>query len=79
MSFVKALELALHKGPPRTAMCPVCPDEVLVSTIRWPAAEFYCLGCQGHFSFVDPRPAETTPELDERIAAANARFAELFP
>lgn len=80
--FVKALELALRVrsgAGPRTAMCPRCPDEVLVSTLRFPHAEFYCLGCQGQFSFVDPRPEEPTPELEARIEAANARFAELFP
>jgi hypothetical protein len=77
--MVKALGLALHKGPPRVAMCPVCPDEVLVSTFRWSGAEFYCLGCEGHFSFVAPRPADATPELDARIEATKARFAELFP
>lgn len=82
MSMAKALELAIRVGRgegPRVAMCPTCPDEVLVSTLRWPGAEFYCLGCEGGFSFVDPRPEEPTPELDARIAIANARFAELFP
>lgn len=81
MSFAKAIELALRTARgegPRVAMCPRCPDEVLVATLRWPGAEFYCLGCEGTFSFVDPRPADETPELLERIEAANARFAELF-
>jgi hypothetical protein len=77
--MVKALALALHKGPPRVAMCPVCPDEVLVSTLRWSGAEFFCLGCDGHFSFVDPRPEESTPELDERIEKAKAEFDRRFP
>lgn len=81
LTMVKALDLALrtlrHEGP-RVAMCPTCPDEVLVSTFRWSGAEFYCLGCRGHFSFVDPRPADPTPELDIRIAQAESRFAELF-
>lgn len=60
-------------------MCPMCADEVLVSTMRWPGAEFYCLACKGLFSFVDPRAADETPELLERIEPTNARFAELFP
>lgn len=70
LQMVKALDLALrsHRGEkPRVAMCPTCPDEVLVATFRWPGAEFYCLRCEGLFSFVDPRPAEPTPELDARI------------
>lgn len=80
MTWGKALELALRVGRgegPRVAMCPTCPDEVLVSTLRWAGAEFYCLGCEGHFSFVDPRPADETPELLDRIEAAKNRFREL--
>lgn len=79
MTMVKALALALHKGPPRVAMCPTCADEVLVSTFRWPGAEFYCLACEGHFSFVDPRPEEETPELLARIKTAEAEFEKRFP
>lgn len=82
MSWAKALELALRTGRgegPMVAMCPRCPDEVLVSTLRWAGYEFYCLACSGLFSYVDPRPAEPTPELDARIEAANAAFAERFP
>jgi hypothetical protein len=77
--YVKALELALHKGPSRVAMCPRCPDSVLVSTLRFVAAEFYCLDCEGHFSFVAPRPAEETPELLARIEEAKRLFGERFP
>lgn len=80
MSFAKAFELALRVGRgegPKVAMCPTCPDEVLVSTLRWPGAEFYCLGCKGHFSFVDPRPADPTPELDARIDLARDSFRAL--
>jgi hypothetical protein len=61
------------------AMCPTCPDEVLVSTFRWPGAEFYCLGCDRGYSFVAPRPEPPSPELDARIAQANLRFEERFP
>jgi hypothetical protein len=81
LTVVKALDLALraHRGePPRVAMCPVCPDEVLVGTFKWSGSEFFCLGCQGHFGFVDPRPAAETPELLERSEQAKARFRELF-
>ncbi len=73
--LVKALELALHKGPPRVAMCPVCPDEPLVLTFDQPGAEFHCLACRGWFSFVDPRPVEQTPELLRRVEAAREAYA----
>lgn len=79
---VKALDLALrnHAGEgPRVAMCPRCPDEVLVSTFRFAGFEFYCLACDGHFSYVAPRGEAPTPELDARIEAAKAAFAERFP
>lgn len=82
LTMVKALDLALrtHRGEgPRVAMCPVCPDEVLVSTLKWSGAEFYCMGCEGHFSYVDPRPEAETQELLERIRIADAAFAERFP
>jgi len=82
VSWVRALDLAartLRGEGPMVAMCPTCPDEVLVSTMRWPGAEFYCLGCDRGYSFIDPRPETPTPELDERIAQAIARFAELYP
>ena len=82
MSWAKALELALRTSRgegPRVAMCPSCPDEVLVSTFRWPGAEVYCLGCERTYSFVDPRPEVETPELLARIEETNARFAEKFP
>ena len=78
MSFARAIELALrtHRGEgPRVAMCPTCVDEVLVATFRWPGAEFYCLACRGHFSYVDPRPVDETPELLARIEAADLAFA----
>lgn len=79
LDFVKALALATYKGPRRVAMCPVCPDEVLVLTFRWPGAEFYCLACATTFSYVDPRGQAETPELVARIEVANAAFAERFP
>ena len=80
--MLRALELALrtHRGEgPRVAMCPACPDEVLVATFRWPGAEFYCLACDGRYDFVDPRPAEETPELLDRIEVARLAFVKLFP
>lgn len=77
--MVKALELALRKGPSRIAMCPTCPDEVLVSTLRWPGAEFYCLGCDRGYSYVAPRGEEETPELLARIIETQTRFDERFP
>ena len=81
LTMVKALDLAMRvtRGQPsRVAMCPICPDEVLVSTLRWPGAEFYCLACEGHYGFVDPRPEAETPELLARIETARATFQERF-
>lgn len=74
LDAAKALEVIGRKGP-KTAMCPRCPDEVLVFTFRWPGAEFWCPGCHGHFGFLDPRPADPTPELDARCEAAKVAFA----
>ncbi len=82
LQMVKALDLALRtiRGEARrVAMCPVCPDEVLVCTLRWPGAEFYCLGCDGMFSYVDPRPEAETPQLLERIEQAIIAFDARFP
>lgn len=76
--MVRALDMIGRKGP-RIAMCPRCPDEVLVATFRWPQAEFYCLACKGHFGWLDPRPAEETPELLERCEVVRVAFEGLFP
>lgn len=75
---VRSLALMAHERPP-VAMCPICPDEVLVATFRWPKAEFYCLACGSHLGWLDPRAAPETPELVARIAAAEAAFDLRFP
>lgn len=76
LDLTRALEMIGRKGPPKVAMCPACPDEVLVSTFRWSGAEFYCLTCRGHFGWLDPRPADDTPELTARCEAASLAFAD---
>jgi hypothetical protein len=62
-------------GEPRVAMCPRCPDAVLVGTMAFSHAEFYCLECGGKFGFLQPRPEKETPELLERMEAAREEFA----
>jgi hypothetical protein len=59
----KALHLMGRRTPP-VAMCTACPNEPLVFTFERAGYEFTCLGCGGWFGFLDPRPAEATPELD---------------
>lgn len=73
-ALAMALEVGSRKGPPPMACCPHCPGEVpLISTFRWPGAEFYCLDCGGLVSFVGPKAAVETPEL---TADYEARLAE---
>lgn len=52
----------------KVAMCPNCEDEVLVMTFAFNGKEFFCLGCGGDFEFLEPRAADETPELLERLA-----------
>lgn len=79
LDTVRALNLMGRSEPPM-AMCPRCPREPLVMTFEVPGAEFTCLGCDGWFGFLDPRPVESTPELDamhdEREAAYKLQRAE---
>lgn len=75
LDTVKALDLIGRKTPP-VAMCPRCPDEPLVFTFEMTGAEFTCLGCGGWFGFLDPRAAESTPELDARAAERKATHLE---
>jgi hypothetical protein len=58
-----ALDLLGRKGNPPMAMCRRCDDEPLVMTFEFPGAEFVCMNCKALYGFLDPRPAEETPEL----------------
>lgn len=56
----------------------LCPRDgaPLISTIAFPKAEFYCLDCGGRFGFFDPDSGEPTPELRDRLEAAEAQWDE---
>ena len=70
---VKAMELALDavtrkregKEPP-IATCPSC-SEPLIGTFKFPGKEFICVACRRLWGFVEPTPAESTPELLARL------------
>lgn len=51
--------------PPPMATCPSC-KEPLIMTFRFPGKEFICVCCRKLWGFVDPIPAEVTPELNAR-------------
>lgn len=55
------------------AVCPV-DGEPLVSTLEFRYAEFYCVVCKNKYGFLDPHPAEPTPELDARHAELRAQY-----
>jgi len=55
------------------AMCPRC-REVLVSTFERPHKEFLCLGCGEWWEFLQPLPADPTPERLERAEELDALF-----
>ncbi|MFZ2226178.1 MAG: hypothetical protein WAV64_01950 [Candidatus Moraniibacteriota bacterium] len=73
MSVGRALDLMGRKDPP-VAMCPRCPGEPLVFTFERAGFEFTCLGCNGWFGFLDPRPADSTPELDALTEQRKAEY-----
>ena len=77
---VKAIELAFDamrrkregKEPP-IATCPSC-SEPLVGTFKFPGKEFICVACRGLWGFVEPTPAEATPELLARLKELKAQW-----
>jgi hypothetical protein len=60
----------------RVATCPSCGD-VLVMTFAWRGSEFVCLGCSALLGYMDPEPADETPDLTESMAARKAEWAEM--
>jgi hypothetical protein len=72
--MVKALGMALgarkYKDKPPIALCPNC-EAPLIGTIVFPGAEFYCLDCGAHCSFV--APIEGDP-FDEGLTAKLKEF-----
>lgn len=75
-ALARTLDLTGRKEPP-VAMCPRCPDAVLVETFLFNGAEFYCLDCGAHVGYLSPRPQDSTPELVQRCEDAKAEFRAL--
>lgn len=67
-AFGAVADIQERKREGRPAPMATCPrdDEPLMSTFEFPGAEFYCQVCRGTYGFLDPKPAETTPELQAR-------------
>lgn len=49
----------------------------LALTLAFRGFEFYCLDCGATYGWLEPRPADETPELLARTEAVKAEFAEL--
>ena len=76
MTIGRALDLMGRKEPP-VACCPRCPGtEPLVLTVERAGLEFTCLVCGGWFGFLDPKPADSTPELDALAEQRKAEYGE---
>jgi hypothetical protein len=72
---VKALGLALRKGPPQMACCTRC-EEPLISTMAFSRYEFYCLCCGNLLGFVEPDGKDETPEILARYEGLKAEWDE---
>ena len=59
--------------PAPMATCPSC-KEPLVMTFKFPGKEFICVKCRKLWGFLDPTPAEATPELIARHDELEVRW-----
>ena len=59
--------------PAPMATCPVC-KEPLIATIRFRGKEFICVACKRLWEFLDPLPADATPELEARYKVLKAEW-----
>ena len=71
-AIATAMDLINRKEPPM-ACCPK-DGEPLMSTFRYPGAEFVCMVCGSAYGFLAPTPKEETPELKARHDELRARF-----
>jgi hypothetical protein len=55
----------LIRGSRPMATCPA-DGEPLISTLRFPKAEFVCMACRMTYGFLSPKPAPWTQELQDR-------------
>ena len=73
--MVDALSMVLGaketKG--KIAGCTSCKAP-LIATMKYPGAEFYCLECGNHLSYVSPTPLEPTPENNKRLEKLEAEW-----
>lgn len=69
---VVSLDLMNGKETP-TACCPN-DGEPLMSTFRYPGAEFVCMVCGNRLGFLSPTPKTNTPELQARHDQLRALF-----
>lgn len=79
-SRVKAIKMAFdaierkrNGEPAPMATCPNC-GEPLIATFRFAGYEFVCVVCKRMWGFIDPKPAEATPELEARQKELRAQF-----
>lgn len=59
--------------PAPIAMCPSC-NEPLIMTFQFPGKEFICVCCRKLWEFIDPTPAEATPERIARHQVLKAKW-----
>lgn len=57
----------------RVAMCPDC-ERPLISTMIFSKAEFFCRKCKRTLGYLEPDPAEDSPELQAIIDADEKWF-----
>ena len=60
-------------GKPPMATCPA-DGEPLVSTLEFRGVEFVCVPCGRTYGFLSPAPAESTPEIEARLAVLQAQY-----
>lgn len=75
--FLDTMERKKEGKPAPMATCPGC-SEPLILTLRFPGKEFICVCCRKLWRFVDPTPAEATPERITRHQVLETKWlAEL--
>lgn len=63
----------MNRDEPPMACCPE-DGEPLISTFRYPGAEFVCMVCGNRLGFLSPTPKTNTPELQARHDQLRALF-----
>ena len=77
---LKAFEMVLDRAKRKSegkaspiATCPKC-KEPLIMTLKFRGKEFICVECRSLWGFVEPIPAEETPELMTRLKELRAKW-----